>query len=308
MSSQRIVEIAGAKRRLSLGVLVLNYNRWDLALRALDAAILLEAKAVEEYVLFDDGSPTPPPAGIDCRIRVIRGGVNRGYTRALKIAFAEMKSDLIVLFDADAYPLAPFATRVRERFECDKQLGQLAFFAEAENGSPAESFLTSEPTKWSLLLGQRLHTWTSQKEPRSPQLCVFSCCMATRLEAYIQVGGIDENFDFLDADLDYSMRLRRSGWTVATDPSLKAFHPGGAWQQLQRHRVLRFYKSRWYLLRKHGLITNVPVARAFILMRLRLERMLLKIFGTLWFRNPDVLSEKILGRRELISYCREHYR
>jgi GT2 family glycosyltransferase len=292
---------------LSIGVLVLNYNTWDLALRALNATIRLEPKSIKEYVLFDDGSQMPP-AGVDSRIRVIRGEVNRGYTRALKIAFAEMTSDLIVVFDADAYPVAPFATCVREHFERDRQLGQLAFFSEDENGSPTESFLSSEPTHWSLLLGQRLHARIARKLPGPLNLCVFSCCMATRLEAYMQVGGIDENFDFLDADLDYSMRLRRSGWKICADPSLRAFHIGGGWSQLQRHRVLRFYKSRWYLLRKHKLITNARLARAFILTRLRVERMMLKLFGALLFRSPDVLSEKILGRRELISYCREHYR
>ena len=297
-----------AKPSLSVGVLVLNYNTWNLALRALNASIRLERESIKEYVLFDDGSQTPPPAVVDGRIRVIRGEANRGYTGALKLAFAEMKSDLVVVFDADAYPVQPFATCVRERFECDKQLGQLAFFAEDENGSPTGSFLNREPTKWSLLLGQRLDAWISRKEPRSIDLCVFSCCMATRVEAYMQVGGVDENFDFLDADLDYSMRLRRSGWRIATDPSLRAFHVGGGWSQLQRHRVLRFYRSRWYLLRKHKLITNARLARAFVLTRLRAERMILKLFGTFLFRNPDVLSEKILGRRELISYCRKHYR
>jgi hypothetical protein len=104
------------------------------------------------------------------------------------------------------------------------------------------------------------------------------------------------------------MRLRKGGWKIATDQSLRAFHTGGGWSQPQRNRVLRFYKSRWYLLRKHKLITNARLARAFILTRLRLEQTILKLFGTFMFRDPNVLSEKILGRRELISYCRENYR
>lgn len=300
--------MSGAKRPLSVGVLVLSYETWDIALHALNAAILLDSAAIEEFVLFDDGSPTPPPLGIDTRIRVIFGDVNRGYTRALKLAFAEMKSDLIVVFDADARPLAPFGARLRERFESDQRLAQLAFFAEDESGSRTGSFLSREPDKWSLLLGQKVHRWISRETDDESQLCVFSCCMATRRAAYLDVGGIDENFDFLDADLDYSMRLRRNGWRVATDPSLKALHAGGAWSQLQRHRVLRFYKSRWYLLRKHDLIPSVRWARAFILTRLHLERTLLKLFGAFLFRDSKLLSEKILGRRDLISYCRQHYR
>src|SRR5690348_11318781 len=112
-------------RRLSVGVLVLNYNTWDLALRALNAAIALEAEEIDEYVLFDDGSLAPPPEGTDGRIRVICGGVNRGFPAALNVAFAQMKSEVIVLFDSDAYPLTKFAARVRENFASDSRLGQL---------------------------------------------------------------------------------------------------------------------------------------------------------------------------------------
>ena len=145
-----------SRHSLSVGVLVLNYNTWNLALRALDAAIRLEAGNVTEYVLFDDGSPNPPPREIDSRIRLIRGELNRGFGRALPVAFAAMKSEIVVLFDSDAYPLTPFAGKVREHFERDARLGQLGFRAQDANGTQTESFL-NEPTQWSLILGQALY-------------------------------------------------------------------------------------------------------------------------------------------------------
>lgn len=292
---------------LSVGVLVLNYNTWDLALRALDAAIRLESEAIHEYVLFDDGSPTPPPTNFDRRIRLVYGEVNRGFAAALIAAFAGMESDIVVLFDSDAYPLTRFAARVRDRFDEDRRLGQLGFLAQDQDGSPTESFL-SEPTNWSLLLGQNLYAHLPKKVPRLSNLCVTTGCMATRLQAYKQIGGFDANIDFLDVDVDYSMRLRKGGWKVATDPTIKVFHAGGGTPQLQRHRVLRFYKSRWYLLRKHGRIKKVVPARAFILGRLNLEWMFLQMFGRFVFRQPDILADKILGRRELISFCSKYYR
>lgn len=291
---------------LSVGVLVLNYNTWGLALRALDAAIRLESGNVAEYVLFDDGSPTPPPQEIDGRITLIRGESNRGFGHALPAAFAAMRSDIVVLFDSDAYPVTPFAAKVREHFERDAHLGQLGFRAEDEHGSQTESFF-NEPTQWSLILGQALYARVSRKVPRPDRLCVITGCMATRADAYAQVGGFDAAFEFLDVDVDYSMNLRRRGWKVEVDTSIKAFHVGGGTPQLMRHRVLHFYRSRWRLLQKHGLMTSPRLARTLILARLTCEKAALQLLGRFLYSSPAVLKDKILGRESLLGYCRNNF-
>jgi hypothetical protein len=262
---------------------------------------------VKEYVLFDDGSPDPPPEGIDRRIRLVRGEFNRGFAQALGVAFAAMKTDIVVLFDSDAYPLVPFSGKVREHFEGNGRLGQLGFGAQDQDGSLTESFF-NEPSQWSLILGQALHAWISRRVVQASRLCVVTGCMATRMETYSQVGGFDAGLGFLDVDVDYSMRLRRCGWQVGVDPSIKVFHVGGGTPQMERHRVLSFYKSRWYLLRKHQLIWSPRLARGLILFRLFCEEMVLRFFGRRLFRDPEILADKILGRKALVSYCRANFR
>jgi GT2 family glycosyltransferase len=296
-----------ARAPLSIGVLVLNYGTWEIALRAISAAIELEYPGVTEFVLFDDGSPSAPPDNIDTRIQVIRNEENRGFAKALVAAFPQMKSDIVVLFDSDAFPLAPFAAKVREQFEADHNLGQIAFQSEDEMGSPTES-LMKEPTQWSLILGQALYARVPHRPITPSNLCAIAGCMATRIKAYRNVGGIDGNFDMLDLDLDYSMRLRRNNWKIVADTSIRVFHVGGGTPQLQRKRILRFYKCRWYLLRKHGRIRSVALTRAIILTRLGIEKMILQLLGPYLFRNPEILADKVLGRQNLISYCRDNYR
>lgn len=291
----------------TVGVLVLHYNTWDLALRTLTAAIRLEPDNVAEFVLFDDGSTAPPPAEIDGRIKLIRGEENRGFGRALTAAFAAMRSEIVVLFDSDAVPLTPFAGRVRQRFARDARLGQLAFRAQDEDGVPTESYF-NEPTQWSLILGQALYARIGRKAPRADRQCAITGCMATRSEAYRQVGGFDAEFEFLDVDVDYSMRLRRSGWKVEADPSIAVLHVGGGTTQAMRNRVLHFYKSRWRLLRKHRMMTSPRLARASILVRLQCERAILRVFGRILFPNREVREDKMLGREELLAYCRTNFR
>lgn len=288
---------------LSVGVLVLNYGTWDLALRALHAALRIEQDHVLEYVLYDDGSISPPPQGIDSRIRLIRGERNRGFGPALPVAFSAMTADIVVLFDSDACPLTPFARKVREHFERHARLGQLGFRAQDECGAQTESFF-NEPSPWSLILGQALYARVGKKKPQPDRLCVIAGCMATRIEAYRRVGGFDPQFGFLDVDADFSMRLRRDGWQIEVDPSIKAFHVGGGTPQAMRERVLHFYKSRWRLLRKHRLLTRPRLARAFILARLACELAILRLFGRLLFPDRAVRNDKILGRKALLAYCR----
>jgi GT2 family glycosyltransferase len=295
------------RHSLTVGVMVLNYNTWEIALRAMDAAVELSYPTVTEFLLFDDGSPAPPPEGIDPRIQVMLGGVNRGFAKALVVAFAQMKSDIVVVFDSDAYPLSSFAEQVREHFEADERLGQIGFQALDENGVPTESFWR-EPSQWSLLLGQGLYARLPHKPLGPTNLCAMAGCMALRMTTYAQVGGIDENFDMLDLDLDYSMRVRRSGWKVIPDRSLTVFHVGGGTPQLTRKRILRWYKCRWYLLRKHALIQFPRLAKAIILMRLQIERLMLVVFGGFLYKNPEILADKLIGRQDLITYCSENYR
>ena len=291
------------RQPLSVGVLVLHYNTWELALRTLNAAMRLEAERVAEFVLFDDGSTEPPPEQIDNRIRLIRGEWNRGFGGALPVAFAAMTSDIVVLFDSDAVPLTPFAAEVREHFAHDARLGQLGFGAQDETDAQTESYF-NEPTQWSLILGQAIHARLRRKTLQPEKICVITGCMATRTAAYAEVGGFDPEFEFLDVDADYSMRLRRAGWRVEVDRSIAVFHVGGGTPQAMRRRVLHFYKSRWRLLRKHGLLTCPRAARAAILARLRCEKIILRLFGRLLFPSSAVLEDKILGREQLLAYCR----
>jgi GT2 family glycosyltransferase len=291
---------------LSIGVLVLNYNTWALALRSLEAAIRLEDKEVSDYVLYDDGSTEPPPLGIDRRIRLICANANLGFAHALTVAFAAMTSDIVVLFDSDAYPLTSFASQVRSRFKEEHDLGQLGFRAEDEFGRQTESYL-GEPSQWSLILGQALYARTPKKALHPSRLCVITGCMATRMEAYLQVGGFDRRLGFLDVDLDYSMRLHRRGWGVKTDSSVRVLHVGGGTPQLQRNRVLQFYKSRWYLLRKHGLLWSPKLAKSLILLRLWCELKVLRVMGRRLFPRPEVLEDKILGRVAILDYCKSNY-
>jgi GT2 family glycosyltransferase len=104
------------------------------------------------------------------------------------------------------------------------------------------------------------------------------------------------------------MRLRRAGWTVRWDPALVAFHEGGGSPIATSWRVQQLYRSRWRLLRNHGLVRFPALLRAAVLTRLRLESLFLAGFGGLLFRDATRRRDKVQGRRELIRLVRRELR
>ncbi|HEY2737429.1 MAG TPA: glycosyltransferase [Thermoanaerobaculia bacterium] len=287
----------------TVGVVVTNYETWDLTRRCLDR-VAAHGAGVSDVLVVDDASASPVPADLKARIRV--NPHNLGLVRSLNLGIREVAGDVIVLFDSDAHPLTDFATPALRRFATDPRLGILGFATVDGAGRPTGSS-EPEPGVASLVLGQRLHARVARWLPQGP-LCVFTCAMAVRRTTFAELGGFDEDFDWLDLDLDLSIRARRAGWTVAAAPEIVAFHRGSGAPQATSQRVVRFHKTRWLLLRKAGTIRRPRLVRALVLTRLRLEILILRLAGAFHARSPEELADKLAGRRAALRWGAEHYR
>jgi GT2 family glycosyltransferase len=267
-----------------------------------------------QIVVVDDGSAGSPAGSpedmpSDPRITVRVNASRRGFAATLNRAVAELETDLAVVFDADAYPLADVSEAICAAFHGEPRLGILGFRTVDAQGRDTPSW-SGEPTAFSLAAGQRLDGWLRRLLPagRPREVCLHTAALALRREAFRAVGGADEEMGFLDVDIDLSMRLRRAGWRVRWDPALVAFHEGGGSPIATSWRVQQLYRSRWRLLRKHGLIRLPALLRAAVLVRLYLESFLLTGLGGILFRDSARRRDKVQGRRELIRLVRRELR
>jgi GT2 family glycosyltransferase len=303
-----IGEMTEVATRLTIGVVITNYNSWDLALNSVRAHLDYAGHAIERIIIVDDCSDRPfEGSELDPRIRVVRNESNLGFVRSVNVGFKHLDTDLVLLFDADAYPLMDYSPIIQREFSRDETLGVLGFATYGRNNQATGS-ADHEPGVLSLVLGQQLdRLYKKYFRRRTKAAVVYSCAMSVRRLAFEEVGGFDENFDWLEPDNDFCIRIRRQGWVVKSSSEIKAFHEGGGTPQRASDRVLRYYKNKWYLLRKHGKVRNVALVRAAILLRLRVEYLVLLLFGRLLFSDREVLLDKLSGRRRIISYCKEHY-
>jgi GT2 family glycosyltransferase len=292
---------------LSIGIVVTNFNTWDITKRCVDSCVKLDRPNFQQLLVYDDGSTTPCDVTFPEGTNVHMASTNVGLTKVLNSAFRMMHTDVVVLFDSDATPLTPFCEEVRRSFSDDSTLGLLGLRTVDEAGNATE-FVTSEPNQWSLILGQSLFArYAKLFADKSGKLSVFTCAMAVRMKSFDELGGFDEKFDWLDLDHDFSMRINRSRWKTRVCTAVRIFHKGGGTPQRTSKRVLRFYKNRWYLLKKFERISNLHVARHLILLRLSLELIFLKSFGSYYIRDVDILKDKVEGRRDLLRCCKQSY-
>jgi hypothetical protein len=65
-----------------------------------------------------------------------------------------------------------------------------------------------------------------------------------------------------------------------------------------------FYESRWNLFKKYKMIPSVFLIKNLVLVRLYLEFYALVVFGKFMFKDNDIRTDKLKGRKQLIEYCK----
>ena len=294
---------------MTLGAAVTAFESWPLAVRCLGALRTWSGRLKRIVLIDDHSSSAPGPLPSDPRLEVRINGERRGFAATLNRAVAEAGTEVAVVFDADAYPLSDASEAILGAFAADPRLGLLGFRTVDAGGHDTPSW-SEEPGVFSLAAGQRLDGWLRRLKPagRPEKICLHTAALAVRREAFLAVGGADEELGFLDVDIDLSMRLRQAGWTVRWDPSLVAYHEGGGSPMATRWRVQAYYRGRFRLLRKHGRIRFPALLRTAVLARLRLESLVLAALGGLLFKDAERRRDKAAGRRELIALVRREFR
>jgi GT2 family glycosyltransferase len=233
---------------VKVSVVITNYDTWPLTLRCVRALERHSRDRISEIVVVDDGSKAPPPEELPGSVTVVRNPRNLGYQASVNVGFRAVSGELVLLLDSDAFPLMDVVEPLVRAFAADPKLGAVSLGTVDELGRATQS-AQDEPDALGFLLGPRLEgPYMSLRRLWSgPKLVVYSCALAVRRAAFESIRGFDEEFDFLDADLDFSMRLSRAGWETRLEPSLTVFHKGSGSPQTQSKRVLRCYRNRWKL-------------------------------------------------------------
>ncbi|MEK9137965.1 MAG: glycosyltransferase family 2 protein [Bacteroidota bacterium] len=245
-------------------IIIVNWNGRDITLDCLDSLRAISYRNVRTVVV-DNGSRDGSVQAILSRFPDVvvlemnenlrfAGGNNAGIRYALG-----QGAELLLLLNNDTTADAEFLSVMVSRLTSSQSIGMVA----------PKIYYHSEPKRiWfaggviSMWTGTMKHIGIREIDRGQHDTCreieyTTGCCILTKREVVEKVGLLDESFAMYTEDADWSMRVRRAGYTIIYEPKAKVWHKlsvssGGhlSWYKMRHKFVsnLRFFSrhAAWY--------------------------------------------------------------
>ncbi len=267
----------------AVGVIVVNYNAGDL-LSMCVGAVLGSDVAVEVVVSdngSDDGSLEQLRAafGADPRLCILENRANLGFAAANNCALPLVRGDRLLFLNPDCLVGPDTLGRMLAFMDTRPDVGMAGCVVRNPDGSEQVASRRAIPDPWIALKrilrldrllpnrgGRRLnlHHEPLPAEPVEVEAISGSFMLVSR-RALDAVGPLDEGYFLHCEDLDWFVRFRQAGWTIALVPDVDVIHHKGACSRrhplkVERHKhrgMERFYRkfqAREYPMLFNGLV------------------------------------------------------
>lgn len=220
-------------------VVVPTHETRELTLRCLAAVTVAESPAI---VVVDDGSTDGTSDAVARRFpeaRVLRHGNAQGFTAAANAGLAAARGDLLLLLNSDTEVAPDALPRLVAAFDAAPRLGAAGAALVGVDGRPQWSGGAMPTTTWLAVLASGVAPQAARlpgyrrARPLHPAGAarvdwVPGAALAMRREVWEAVGSFDERFRLYAQDLDWCVRVRDAGWTIAILADVRIVHIGGA--------------------------------------------------------------------------------
>ncbi len=185
-----------------------------------------------EVILVDNGSTDESTAGLPenyegIHLHVERFQTNRGFAVANNLGARLAKGHWLALLNSDAFPEADWLARL---LEAAGNRPEFSFFASRQIQANRPDLLDGAGDAYHLsgLAWRRGFGYPADEFGLTPKE-IFSPCAAAALysrEAFLQVGGFDEDFFSYFEDVDLGFRMRLQGYRCLYVPDAVVHHVG----------------------------------------------------------------------------------
>lgn len=251
-----------------VSIVIISYNTRQMTLDCL-RSVYVQTKDMAFEVIVLDNASTDGSAEVIARefpqARLIASKENLGFAKGNNVAAREaigeflllLNPDTLILEDAVGKALAFAGARPEAAI-----VGGRTYFGD---GSLNYSSCHGAPTPWSLTC---LGTGLTSVFRRSPVFAsefyggwnrdsvrevdaITGCFLLIRRTLWDLLGGFDESFFMYGEETDLCMRARKVGHKSFICPDAKLIHYGGASEKVRSDMMLRLFRAKHQLFRKH---------------------------------------------------------
>ncbi|TVQ37786.1 MAG: glycosyltransferase family 2 protein [Wenzhouxiangella sp.] len=224
-------------------LIMLSFNTRELLRRSL-AQLIDAAKGIDaEIIVVDNASHDGSAAMIETefpQVRLVKAPQNLGFAGGNNLGARHAHGDYLVLVNSDAFVEAGTLATGLARMRQQPQVGLAGGLLIGKDGQPEPSArrfpsplndllsITGLAARFpgSRLFGRFDRTWADPQQAAEVDWVPGAFCIIRR-EAIKENGLFDERYFLYYEEVDLCRQLRKTGWTIAYWPDLKAVHWGG---------------------------------------------------------------------------------
>lgn len=253
---------------LDVSILIVSFNTRQITLACLRSVIENIGDLSAEIIVIDnaskDGSAEAIAQGYPT-VKVIALEENIGFAAANNLAAKHANGRYLLLLNPDTVVLDQAIQKIVAFADAHPEAGIFGGRTFFEDGSLNYTSCHGFPAPWSVFC---IASGLSRLFPRSgvfdPESlgrwqrdtvrqvdAVTGCFMLIRRQVWDTLGGFDKSFFMYGEETDFCWRARKLGIICLICPDARIIHYGGRSESTQAEKMLRLFRAKALLFRKH---------------------------------------------------------
>ena len=244
-STARTASTLGTARAPTLGVVIVNYQTYDLTMRCVASLLAQGIAEPGHIVVVDNASPDASgprlQADLPAGVVTVLSGRNGGFGAGVNIGVDALGTDLVLILNPDTYFESNHMDVIRKMFTHSPKMGVAGLKLVNPDGSLQYSarrfYSLPDILARRTMLGrlgplrrlERSHLLTrkwgqASKTPFFEADWVMGTGFVIRRSAFEQVGRMDEGYFLYFEEVDLCARMWIEGWQVVAVPEVALVH------------------------------------------------------------------------------------
>jgi len=258
-------------KKIDLSVIVLSWNTKKLlkdCLNSIYKSLAIDHRPpdtgrrllITEVIVVDNGSSDGSSQMVAKEfpeVKLIKNKKNLGFAKGNNQALKQALGEAVMLLNSDTIIKGKALEKLLARLFGSEKIGAVSPLLFKQDGSVQEEYYMRFPNLWQVLSYH--HPLWRPLVMRSPLKYLITnkvgekkltlvdqlpgAALMAKLEVWQKVGFLDEGFQFLFEDVDWSWRARKMGFELAVVSEAEVIHLGGGSWRKRLKRGFPFYRQ-----------------------------------------------------------------